>query len=84
MTCEHLDPFDLVIIKLGMDGTDAFKTLMELRRHHDPTRFIATIKMSLPLAELCGTMAQQLGTHCVLRKPFEPEKLLAAVREALE
>ncbi len=84
VSLHRLDPFDLVIIELGMDGTDAFKTLMELRRHHDPTRFIATTKMNLPLAELCGTMAQQLGAHCVLRKPFEPEKLLATVREALE
>lgn len=84
VSLHRLDPFDLVIIELGMDGTDAFKTLMELRRHHDPTRFIATTKMNLPLAELCGTMAQQLGAHWVLRKPFEPEKLLATVREALE
>lgn len=84
MSLHRLDPFDLVIIELDMDGTDAFKTIMELRRHHDPTRFIATTKMSLSLGSLCRKMAKQIGAHSVLPKPFEPEELLAAVREALE
>ena len=84
VSLHRLDPFDLVIIELGMDGTDAFRTMMELRRHHDPTRFIATTKMNMPLAKLCEKMAQQLGAQCVLPKPFGLEKLLAVVREALD
>ncbi len=77
------NPFDLVITELVMDGKDGFETLMELRQHA-PVRFIATAKMDRMSADLCRRIAEHLGAHSVLAKPFQPEELLAAVRKALD
>jgi two-component system alkaline phosphatase synthesis response regulator PhoP len=77
----HHAPFDLVIAELGLDG---FGDLMPIRRHTSPAKFIATFKTSWLPTELCFRIGAQLGSHCVLAKPFSPELLLSAVHSALK
>lgn len=76
-------PFDLVIIELGLDGKDGFQTLAELRHPSSPVKFMALAKSSWMPAEHSLSMAEKLGAHGVLAKPFKSEKLLAVVREVL-
>ncbi len=64
-------PFDLVITELGING---FETLKELRRHSSPAKLIATSKPGWMPANLCLRMAEHLGAHSVLAKPFQPEE----------
>ncbi len=77
-------PFDLIITELMLDAKDGFQTLMELRRHSTSIKFIATSKQNRIASEHSLRMAEHLGAHSVLAKPFQPEKLLDAVRKALE
>ena len=78
------NPFDLIIAELGLEDKDGFQTLMELRRHSAPVRFIAMARENWLSNDLCLRMAKHLGAHCVLAKPVPPEQLLAAVRSALD
>jgi DNA-binding response OmpR family regulator len=78
------NPFDLIITELILEDKDGFQTLMELRRHSAPVKFIAMAKENWLSNKLCLRMAKHLGAHCVLAKPIPPEQLLAAVRSALD
>lgn len=77
------NPFDLLITELAMDGKDGFQTIMELRRDTMPVKFIATTRLGWMPADQCLRMAEHLGAHCVLTKPFDPQELLSAVYSAL-
>ncbi len=75
-------PFDLVITDLAMDGKDGFRMLMEMRIQN-PVRFVATTRLSQPVDDFCRRMAMHLGAHSVLVKPFRPEDLPSAIRNAM-
>jgi len=77
------NPFDLIITELLLDEKNGFQTLMQLRRHSRPVKIIATAKEDFTTNDLCLRMARHLGAHGVLAKPFQPETLLASVRQAL-
>jgi CheY-like chemotaxis protein len=57
---------------------------MDLRRHSARVKIIATAGMNRIPDEHCLRMAEHLGAHSVLSKPFPPEALLRAVQTALE
>ncbi|MEI9865500.1 MAG: response regulator [Limisphaerales bacterium] len=77
-------PFDLVIAELTLRGRDSFQTIMELRRQPVPAKWIATARTGWMSADFCLRMAEHLGAHHTLARPFASEQLLAAVRSALE
>ena len=78
------NPCDLVITELTVGGRDSFQTIMELRRHPKPPKFIATARTGWMPPDFCLRMAEHLGAHSVLAKPYKPEQLIEAVRSALK
>jgi DNA-binding response OmpR family regulator len=76
-------PFDLIITELILQDKNGFQTLMQLRGHARPAKFIATAKENWLSTNLCLRMAKHLGAHSVMSKPIQPDTLLAAVRETL-
>jgi DNA-binding response OmpR family regulator len=76
-------PLGLIITQLMLGGKEGFEILAEMRRELVCVRFIATAQAGWLSADLCARVAGHLGAHCVLMKPFLPEHLLAAVRDAL-
>lgn len=77
-------PFDLVIIDLVQEDRNGFQMLMDLRRHSPSVKIIATLRLNWIPDGYCLRMAEYLGAHTVLTKPFPPEALLGAVRKGLE
>jgi DNA-binding response OmpR family regulator len=77
-------PCDLVITELTVGGRDSFQTIMELRRQPVPPKFIATARTGWMPPDFCLRMAEHLGAHSVLAKPYKPEQLIEAVRSALK
>ncbi|HTV42425.1 MAG TPA: response regulator [Candidatus Sulfotelmatobacter sp.] len=78
------EPFDLMIVELLLPENEGFDTLSELRKLPSPPRTIATAKPGWMPVEVYSKMAKQLGVHGTLAKPFQPEQLLALVREVME
>jgi two-component system, chemotaxis family, chemotaxis protein CheY len=76
-------PFDLVITELNLEGKDGFQIIAELRREPFRASFIGLVRTGWMPADFCLRMAEDLGAHSVLVKPFAPEQLLAAVRGVL-
>jgi two-component system response regulator AtoC len=75
------DPFDVVITDLRMDGEGGLEVLKTAKRVNPQTEvLILTAFGSIGSA----VEAVKLGAFDYLAKPFEPEKLVLAVRKALE
>jgi CheY-like chemotaxis protein len=78
------EPFDLVVVELLLPNNEGFETLTELRKLPSPPKTIATARPGWMPVDVYTKMARQLGVHGTLAKPFEPEQLLAIVRDVLE
>jgi two-component system OmpR family response regulator len=78
------NPCDLVVTELTIGGRDSFQTILELRRQPVPPKFIATTRIGWMPPDICLRMAEHLGAHRVLAKPYKPEHLLEAVRSAFK
>jgi CheY-like chemotaxis protein len=76
-------PFDLIVMELLLTSNDGFETFAELRRV-SPSKLIVTAKSSWMPVEIHFKTAKQLGAHETLAKPFEPDKMLSAVKSALD
>jgi len=83
VSMHYRSPFDVIVTEIVMPEKDGLETLMELRRQPSPTRIIAMSKDGQVSAELCLRLAECLGAHCVLAKPFLPGQLVAAVRKVI-
>jgi CheY-like chemotaxis protein len=77
-------PADLVITDLIMPQKDGIEIIMELRRDYPALKIIAISGGGRGAPELYLKEARLLGAHLVLRKPFERQELLEAVRKLLE
>lgn len=72
-------PADVAVVDLYMPGKDGIETIMDIRRRYPDLKIIA-ITGSLPKTGApILAMAQKLGAHLTLAKPFSVEELLAAV-----
>ena len=78
------EPFDLMIVELLLADNEGFETLNNLRKLPSPPKTIATAKPGWMPVEVYSKMAKQLGVHGTLAKPFQPEQLLALMREVME
>lgn len=76
-------PARVIIVDLFMPGKEGIETIIEVRRSYPATKIIA-ISGGAPQA---GTsflgMAQKLGAHRTLSKPFSAAELLAVVSDLL-
>lgn len=78
------DAVDVIIMDILMPGKDGLETIMDLRRRQNPAKVIAMSGGgSFHLANAL-TWAERMGAQRTLRKPFTPQELLVAVREALD
>ena len=73
-------PVELAIVDLYMPGKDGIETILEIRRQFPAMKIIA-ISGSVPkTSEAILLMAQKLGAHLTLAKPFSVEQILEAVK----
>jgi CheY-like chemotaxis protein len=83
--CLHQkEPYDLIIVELLLPENQGFDTLAELRKLPSPPKTIATARPGWMPTDVYSKMARQLGVHGTLAKPFQPEQLLALVRNVLD
>jgi CheY-like chemotaxis protein len=76
-------PYDMVIVELLLPDNQGFETLSELRKRPSPPKTIATARPGWMPGDVYSKMARQLGVHGTLAKPFQPEQLLALVKDVL-
>jgi DNA-binding response OmpR family regulator len=76
-------PVHVIITEMLLPEMDGIELLMALRRQPSAPKVIAMTAGGHFAIEHCLRVAEQLGAHHVLAKPFEPEQLLAAVRSVL-
>lgn len=79
----HADPPDLIITDLLMPGMDGFEFVRNLRRDpgqmHTPVIFV-TANYLEPEAR---TLADSIGPHVFVTKPFEPAEFLKTIEMAM-
>jgi DNA-binding response OmpR family regulator len=76
--------FDLVITDLVMPDFDGLAVIMELRRIDQDVRIIAMSGGGKGKGEDYLRIAQKLGAHLTLSKPFGNQEFLDAVRQTLD
>jgi CheY-like chemotaxis protein len=74
------NPAHVIVTEMLLPEMDGIELLMALRRQPLPTKVIAMTAGGHFAVEHCLRVAEQLGAHRVLAKPFPPEALLDAVR----
>ena len=79
----HKENPDLVILDIRMPAGDGFSVAEQLKK--------SVQTLTIPIVFLTGTpeknaeqRAQDLGARFYIKKPYDPEELLDAVRRALE
>ena len=78
-------PIDLVITDIFMPNQEGLATIMELRRASPSLLKIIAISGGGARASLdVLPVAEALGAHRTLRKPFTPAEVMEAVRAVLE
>jgi DNA-binding NtrC family response regulator len=75
-------PTDLVITDLFMPRQEGLETIAKLRKEFSTATIIAMSGKTS--ANTMLTIAKRLGAVAVLEKPFPPDRLLSAVKEALQ
>ena len=78
------EPFDVVIVELLLPDNQGFEALTEFRKLASRPKTIATARPGWMPVDVYTKMARQLGVHGTLAKPFQPEQLLALVRNVLD
>lgn len=73
----------IVVTDIFMPEQEGIETILELRRDHPDIKILA-MSGSGPIGGIGPLkMAQQLGAHDAIAKPFRPRDLLARVRALL-
>jgi two-component system alkaline phosphatase synthesis response regulator PhoP len=79
----HKENPDLVLLDIRMPAGDGFSVAQQLRKSSDT--------LHIPIIFLTGSpeinseqRAEKLGARFYIKKPYDPEELLDAVRRALE
>jgi CheY-like chemotaxis protein len=72
--------FDLVVTDLLMPNVDGIEIIREIRKHDASLKVLAISGGDHATHFLHLNAAQALGADDVLKKPFDEESLLAAIR----
>lgn len=73
-------PFDVIMTDIKMPGRDGFALIRPLRRAYPEMAVVMMTGYLIPDTVRKGT---ESGADVLIAKPFTPEELLAAVREAV-
>lgn len=76
-------PFDVIVTEIIMPDMDGLELLLTLQKQSPMPKFILLSRKTRVPVEVFSRMALQMGAEHLLRKPFRPEQLLAAVRQVL-
>jgi CheY-like chemotaxis protein len=79
-----LQPAELVITDMMMPVMDGVETIEVLRKQFPDVKIIAMSDHGLVSAEMCLRLAERLGAHRTLVKPFPAHTLLGTISELLE
>jgi DNA-binding response OmpR family regulator len=79
----HKENPDLVLLDIRMPAGDGFSVAQQLRKSSD-TLHIPIIFLSGSPERNSEQRAEKLGARFYIKKPYDPEELLDAVRRALE
>jgi CheY-like chemotaxis protein len=74
---------DLLVTDIVMPERDGFETIAALRQSHPQLPVIAMSGNAPMTMDLYLNIAKKLGAFRVLNKPFRPDQLLVAAREAI-
>lgn len=74
---------EVAIVDLYMPGKDGIETILEIRRLFPSVKIIAITGSAPQTGGAILVMAQKLGAHLALSKPFSVEQILAAVGSLL-
>jgi DNA-binding response OmpR family regulator len=77
------DPPDLLVLDLMMPVLDGYSVLEELKESGVGAT-LKTLVLSAKGAEIDYKRSFTLGAHRHMTKPFDPDELLAAIKELLE
>ncbi|KAA0594711.1 CheY-like chemotaxis protein [Azospirillum lipoferum] len=77
-------PLDLVITDIFMPNQEGLATIMELRRGAPSLKIIAISGGGARASLDVLPVAEALGAHRTLRKPFTPTEVMEVVRAVLE
>lgn len=77
-------PLDLVITDIFMPNQEGLATIMELRRGAPSLKIIAISGGGARASLDVLPVAEALGAHRTLRKPFTPAEVMEVVRAVLE
>jgi DNA-binding response OmpR family regulator len=77
LAVEHAD---IVLLDILMPNKEGLETLLELKKKWPAVAVVAMSASALRLRNDFLVIAERFGADFVLRKPFTPEGLLAAIR----
>ena len=79
----HKEKPDLIVLDIRMPAGDGFRTAERLKRSVHTWGIPVIFLTGSPLKE-AEQRAKESGARFFIRKPYDPEKLLAVVKEVLE
>ena len=81
----NAEPCDVVVTDIFMPEKEGLETIMELRRDFPSTKIIA-ISGGGQKGRLLRALdiAEKLGAHVTLQKPFSSQQMITAVREVMQ
>lgn len=84
IACLRTFPAQVAIVDLFMPGKEGIETIMEIRRRYPDTKIIAISGGAPQTGTSFLGMAQKLGAHRALCKPFSADELLALLNHLIE
>lgn len=83
VACLEKFPAQLAIVDLFMPGKEGIETIMEIRQRYPAVKIIAVSGGTQKTGASFLTVAQRLGAHLALSKPFSADELLAALNHLI-
>ncbi|MEQ2007601.1 MAG: response regulator [Limisphaerales bacterium] len=72
---------DVAVVDLYMPGKDGIETILDVRRRYADIKIIAITGSAPKTGPPVLAMAQKLGAHLTLAKPFSVEELMTALKQ---
>jgi CheY-like chemotaxis protein len=75
-------PVDIVVTDMIMPEMEGVETIRHLRREYPSIKIVAISGGGISSADSYLEIAKKMGVHRTLAKPFTPDELMTAIREA--